>query len=495
MSDSVDPSSYRQREQQLIEHVERLLKDDRLRVDTTMGRRPVISLSPQPRKENREVELKRLMDDMGQPDRDLQARMPVCPELTVSLSRTRFLLFRKTVGRLRVICLSPQRELLEGRTPRPLTQHDLKSALATRGAAELCDVPTTFVILSTGGFTLDAHEMVERRADRTLILVEPNDAGGWTVTGPVETKALNDLLDPEADAEKRRRIAQEIDRRRSDLLSSGLGADRLADATRLPMSFVEEELRSYAKDNGLAAKRLDGCVVLFRDGSMAAAAASRSGGSPMPFIERVRSLFSRKGDNEKKVALLSERRAGLSLRRDRAYEEMSVLEQKEAELRQQFKDTTSDITRRRITSQLVQFRKDLERRQQLLGMLNQQINVVATHLHNLELVQQGQTAQLPDSDELAADAASAEQVLADLQASNEMAGSMAAAGPSGLSDEEQTLYEELSREAGDQTQPQIAPHSQEPAAPVPMPRQAQPQAPETPLPPQAEKRPREAEPG
>ena len=38
----------------------------------------------------------------------------------------------------------------------------------------------------------------------------------------------------------------------------------------------------------------------------------------------------------------------------------------------------------------MQLRKDLERRQQLLGMLNQQINVVSTHLHNLELVQQGQ---------------------------------------------------------------------------------------------------------
>ena len=39
MKNSSDPSVHRQREQQLIQHVERLLNDDRLRVDTTRGNR------------------------------------------------------------------------------------------------------------------------------------------------------------------------------------------------------------------------------------------------------------------------------------------------------------------------------------------------------------------------------------------------------------------------------------------------------------------------
>src|SRR5439155_1597419 len=155
----------------------------------------------------------------------------------------------------------------------------------------------------------------------------------------------------------------------------------------------------------------------------------------------------RKGDNEKKISLLSERRAALGVQRDRAFEEMGVLETRENEMRQQFKDTTNTTTRRRVTSQLVQLRKDLERRQQLLGMLNQQINVVSTHLHNLELVQQGQVAALPNSEELAADAAAAEEVLAELQANNEVAGSVGNIAGTGLSEEEQALYEELEREA------------------------------------------------
>lgn len=448
MRNSPDPLLHRQREQTFVEHVERLLSDDRLRVDTVYGRRPAAALRRDVRKDDHEVELKRLMAEVGVPDRVLQAQMPLGRELTVTLSRPTFLLFNKTVGRIRVICVSPQRDLLDGKVPNPLSPQDLKTVLSQRLEEQSDAVPATVVVLSTSGFTLDARELVERGADRTLILVEPNEAGGWTVTGPAELRALVDLFDPEVDDEKRRRIRQEIERCRADLLHGGLGAERIAGATKLPMQLVEQELRFYAGENeGLVAKRLEGNVVLFREGSLSGASLARSGSYDMPFIDRVKALFSRKGDNEKKLAFLSERRAALSQQRDRAFDEMGVLEQKESEMRQQFKDTTSGITKRRITSHLLQLRKDLERRQQLLGVLNQQINVVSTHLHNLELVSQGQSAQLPTSDEMAEDAAHAEEILAELQASTELAGSIGATGATGLTDEEQALYEELEREA------------------------------------------------
>ena len=168
----------------------------------------------------------------------------------------------------------------------------------------------------------------------------------------------------------------------------------------------------------------------------------------MPLVDKIRSIFSLKGATEKKIAFLSERRTALSQQRDRSYEEIGTLEKKDAELAQQFKDTTSPVTRRRITSQLVQLRKDIERRQQLITVLNQQVNVVSTHLHNLELTQQGQQAKLPDSEEIASDAAAAEEMLAQLQADNEVADSVGAIAHAGMSDEERALYEELEREAG-----------------------------------------------
>ena len=277
-----------------------------------------------------------------------------------------------------------------------------------------------------------------------MILIEPNDAGGWNSSGPIETKALADLLDPEAEEEKRSRVRDMIASSQVDLTTGGIAADKLAAKAHLPLGLVEAEVKSHAKQNpGLAAKRLDGRIVLYRE-----SAAPAPGGKNMPMIDRIKSLFSLKGETHKKIAFLAERKTALSQQRDRSYEDIGALEQKDEELKQQFKDSTSGLTRRRITSQLVQLRKDIERRQQMQSVVNQQINIVGTHLHNLELSQQGAAAKLPDSDELAEDAAKAEEVLAQLQADSELAESVGGVAMSGMSAEEQSLFEELEREAG-----------------------------------------------
>lgn len=451
---SADPFVHRQREQQLIQHVERLLDDDRLRVDTVAGARPVVSLLRDVTRADRGVELKRLMSDLGLPDRELQSRMPVGEEIDVTLAQRKWWLFTKVVGRIRVVCVSPTKELLEGNTPEPVGNSELNKLLAKLPQGSSDGIPATIVVMSTAGFTREAHSLADRGAGRTVILIEPNGAGGWTVHGPTQTKALNDLLDPEADEAKRRRVREYVDQNKAELLNSGLSGDRIAARLQLMPQLVESELKAYAKANpGLVAKLLDGRMVLFREGMSPApatngAGAGESGGANMPLLDRVKALFGRKGDEEKKVAFLAERRAALSQQRDRAYEEMSSLEQQEEALKRQFKEATGTITKKRVTSHLLQLRKDLERRQQLLTVLNQQINVVSTHLHNLELVRQGSVAQLPDTEEMTADAVKAEEMLAELEASNELAGTTAvSAGLGGLTAEEQALYEELERES------------------------------------------------
>lgn len=428
-------------------HVERLLDDSRTMLDTTRGRRAVPQFIRHVNRTDRATDLKRVMSEMNRPDRALQEAMPRGETLDVTLQTARFFIFRKTVGRLRVVCVSPTRQLLAGESPRPLESSDARKILTESSAGST--VPTTVVLVSTSGFTTSAHELVERRPDRTVILVEPNDSGGWSVYGPAETRALVELFDPEAEEEKRQRVRDAITAAATDLLSSGIPTDKLAGRTQLPLQVIEREVRLYAKENpGLVAKRLDGRVVLFREGSVPAAPAAAGGSASMPLIDRIKSLFSRKGETEKKIAFLSERRAALAVQRDRAYEELNSLEQKDEELQKQFKAVASPVTRRRITSQLVQLRKDLERRQQLIAVLNQQVNVVSTHLHNLELVQQGQKSELPDSDEIASDAAAAEEMLATLQADNELADSVGVVARTGMTEEEQALYEELEAAAG-----------------------------------------------
>lgn len=452
MNSSVDPSVHRRREQELIAHVRGLLDDPRLRVDTAQGRRPVSGLKREVNQADHAVELKRLMSEAGVPDRELEGAMPVGRTLDVLLAKRKWIVLRQPVGRLKVICISPTRALLKGEPPRPLDTGGIQKVLSEI-PPPLKGAPTTLVLMSTSGFTLEAHEIAERRADRTLILVEPNQAGGWSVYGPPEMRALSELFDPEGEEPKRRRVIEDIEAHRDELTAGGVAADKVAGRTQLPIQLIEAELKNHARSNpGLAAKRLDGRVVLFREGTAGPPAAA-TGGSDMPFLERVRSLFLRKGETEKKIAFLSERRTALSQQRDRSYEDLSALEQKDGDLRRQFKDARAPLTKRRITGQLLQLQKEMERRQQLLGVFNQQIDVISTHLHNLELVRQGQTARLPDSEELTDDAVKAEEMLAKLQADTELATTVAQTATAGMSDEEQALYEQLEREsAGPATQ-------------------------------------------
>jgi hypothetical protein len=449
MRTTSDPSIHLAREKQMIAHIERLLSDSRLMVDTTAGRRAVQKFMPQVSKSDRATDLKRLMTEMNKPDRDLQNRMPIGESMEVTLRTKKWFVLTKVVGRIRVVCVSPTRALLAGDNPAPLNLAETRKILSEIPPPG--GVPLTVVLVSTSGFEINAHEAAQRSADRTVILVEPNDAGGWNPYGPVETKALVDLFDPEAEDEKHRRVLELIEQSKVDLLQGGIAADKLAAKSQLPLGFIESELKSYAKANpGLAAKRLDGRVVLFREGTTPApaSASASAGGNDMPLIDRIKTLFARKGETDKKIAFLAERKTALTQQRDRSYEEIASLEQQDTTLTQQFKDTASAITRRRITSQLVQLRKDIERRQQMLGVLNQQINVVGTHLHNLELTKQGESAKLPDSEEIASDAAAAEEMLAQLQADNELADSVGTVAQAGMSAEEQALYEQLEREAG-----------------------------------------------
>src|SRR5205823_3603381 len=112
-------------------------------------------------------------------------------------------------------------------------------------------------------------------------------------------KALVDLFDPEAENAKRQRVRAAIAESKTEVLSSGLAMDRIESKTRLPVQLIEDEMRTYAAENpGLVAKRLEGRVVLFRQGTAPVAngpaAGAPAGGSVMPLMNRIKTLFSRK---------------------------------------------------------------------------------------------------------------------------------------------------------------------------------------------------------
>ena len=144
----------------------------------------------------------------------------------------------------------------------------------------------------------------------------------------------------------------------------------------------------------------------------------------MSMVEKIRQLFSRDGDEAQKINELSKRRASLSQRRDRMYDDIGQLEKREADMMEQGKKNKSQVARRRIAAQVAQLRKDIIRHNATTNMLNTQINILSTDLHNLTLIQQGEVASLPSTEELTENAVKAEEMLETLQGDADMVGSL-----------------------------------------------------------------------
>ena len=299
--------------------------------------------------------------------------------------------------------------------------------------------PGTLIILAPQGFDESARDVATKTSDHPIVLIAPGPNGSWQVAGsPAWGQGLSQF-DPEDESAKRQRLTRLVAESRADVLAGGLSAEKLAKRANLPVQWVARQLQSLALP-GATVRKVDGRVLVLPDVS---AASREAGGGSMAMIDRIKNLFGRGGEEEKKIAFLSERRGALNAQVDSMYDDIGQLEKKEVELKQQFKDASGELTRRRVTTQMLQLRKDIERRQQMVSVLGQRMNVIATDLHNLELVVTGKRSEVPDADELATNAAAAEEMLADLQASNEIAGSVSSVASSSASSEEEALYDEL----------------------------------------------------
>jgi hypothetical protein len=453
-----DPIWHQERERTMLARFAQVLDDPHFVVDTVDGPTATAETDRSVRAADRAVDVKRQMIAAGNFDRSLQNKLPTSGSMDVTLSGKRFGLMSRTLGQVRLVSVPPTEPLIRGESPLPLTKEQIERSLASHPPA-MPGVPLTTVVFSSGGFAPDAIQAAQvKQTGRQLVLIECNDAGGWTIHAPSESMASFGLLDPEQDAEKSQRIRTEIESETVDLSQGGISAEKLATRLKLPLDTVEKEFETVASDSasGLAAKRFDGRLVLYRESSVIGA--DSAGGSDMPLMDKIRGFFGMKDPNAKKLAFLSERRVQIAQQQEKAQEEVSRLEQRETELKERFKADESPVIRKRITTQMLQLRKDIDRKMQMLQMLNQQANVVAAHLHSIEMIKQGQSVKLPDSESMSEDAEEAEKLLAQLQADSEMADELSTASVSSMSDEEQALFDELMKDSAPKEQ------AKEPAA-------------------------------
>jgi len=285
-------------------------------------------------------------------------------------------------------------------------------------------VPHVIGVCSPSGFTSDAKEAGLDYPGVSLVLIEPDGHGGWSVTPTADDvdEGLVKLFDPEGFEEKIIRVRNLMDERSADLLTGGLSASSIAEKANLPEHVVRLAFEQVADANPeLRLTTKQGACLLYR-GAPVQSQEKKS----MNVIDRIRKLFSGEGDETEKINVLAERRAALAQRRDRIYEDIGKLEKKEAELLAEGKAAKSQVPRRRLAAQLAQVRKDVLRHNTTASMLNQQMNVLSTDIHNLTLIQQGEMASLPDTHELTENAVKAEEMLETLKADSELIGTLEA---------------------------------------------------------------------
>ena len=456
MSRNPDPSFHQAREKQFFEHVQSVVESGRLPVNTTKGMLNLSELTSTITTGEKGVErgekLKRQMMQLGISDRAKQSQMPVGERLHIKLRRKTFWLMKKDCGDVSVVTISPQKALLTGAAIEPTDVAEVNALLKELIPSEVSiKQPQTVILMSTAGFSPAAAGLAGFSGGQSVILAEPNDAGGWKIIGPTQTSLLTEILDPEKADAKRARIEQFISDNNIDIITGGINAEKIANRTELPLELVESELKLYVKKTaGLSAKRISGKLMLFREGS---AYSEDSGGSNMPFWEKVTGIFKREESTDKKIGRLTTERASLTQHREQAYEEIAAVEKKEHDLTKSFKDATA-LTQKRIATEISQIRKDIERRQQILATVDKKINVINTGIHNLELQSQLSPEKLKQLENVATSSEEVEVGMAALQQLDEDANTAAGIGTNEIPDDVQAILDELKGKTAEPAAPE-----------------------------------------
>lgn len=349
------------------------------------------------------------------------------------------------------------------------------------------NVPHVIGVCSPTGFTARAREARLDLPNVAVVLIEPDGLGGWktTATGENVDPRVLKLFDPEGSGEKIRRVTEYLESESAALLTGGMSAGDVVEKLHLPLEVVRQGFdRAAAADPELRVSRKDGEFLLYR-GAPARAQERKS----MNMIDRLKQLFAREGGEAEKINLLAERRAALARRRDRMYEDIAKLETREAQLLAEGRAATSQVPKRRIAAQVAQLRKDIARQNATSAMLNKQIDIISTDIHNLTLIEQGEMAQLPSTEELTENAVRAEEMLETLKADADLVGELGTGIAESLtSDEELAILKELE---GAPAEPRPEQAAERPQGAEKSPARAAPQRASVPRPTQAEASPEE----
>lgn len=403
--------------------------------------------------QDEEDRLRGLMASHRNYDKQLLRRLPKNRNVRVEAYDKRWIFWKVRTGVAVASVLTPLEHFAAGQTndPPPISLGELIEHV--QRLTKDRSVKHVIGVCSPSGFTEDARAArFDLPNGGSVVLIEPDGVGGW-ITRPTDEETpspLLELFDPERSGQKVERVQEYLRERSADLLTGGLTASSVAEKVRLSKDIVQRAFATIEKaDPEIRLTRKEGEFILYRG-----APVSRREKSSMSVIDRIRQLLSGEGDENDKINVLAERRATLAQRRDRIYEDISKLETREAELLAQGRAATSAVPKRRLAAQLAQLRKDISRQNTTAAMLNKQIDIISTDIHNLTLIKQGQAASLPDTEELTEHAVQAEEMLETLSADADLVSGLETGIEASMaSDEELAIlaeFEATEQPAGEQ---------------------------------------------
>lgn len=381
-------------------------------------------------------------------DRDLVEKLPGTRAVQLRFHR-RILggLAARRVACVRAQVLAPLEALLNGHPPGPVGREHVLDALARYELLPHSQRPTTVVLGSATGFTPEARAVVHAGGSPAVVLVSGRADGGWEVEAPAALQRTPwvRLVEFESQDDRLQRLLYHLERQAVQLDSRGIPVAALAETLGLPVEQTEALLRRACRsDARLLTVVHAGQVHLCRS-----PLSDRS--SAMSLWSRIRRLLRLKPTVAERVRALTAQRVVLEQQRHEVDQRVGALEGEERQALEQGAAAASDAEKRQVAGRLVRLRRDLRRLRSQAAVFTQQIDILGTHIHNMTLAEQGRRTELPRAEELAQQAAEAEQVISELAANAELAGGIEVGAPTPAMEAEEAAilaeFEQVSRRA------------------------------------------------
>lgn len=376
-------------------------------------------------------------------DRRLVDELPgaLAAQFTFQKSRLGGLL-KQTVSRARVRVLAPIEDLAEGREPRPVGREQVLSAIARYQVLPSSARPSAMIFASPTGFTPEARRLVEENAagGASLVLLGGRRDGGWEVDMPAAVRRTPwaRLFQLESQDDRLKRLLYHLEQNAMVVDSRGIPLGELAGQLGVTETDAELLVRQACRTNPrVMTVAHNGAVHVCR-------APIADEGTGMSLWSRIRKLLRLKPTAAERVRELTAQRVRLEQARHEIDQKVSSLEGEERAALEQARAATTDVERKQIAGRLLRARRDLGRLRAQANMYTQQIDILGAHLHHVTLTETGRRMQLPSSQELTAEAAQAEQIMAELASNADLARGIEVKGETPMMQEEEAaIMDEL----------------------------------------------------